>query len=353
MIILVLLVAAAVWLAPRLGALFSNPTPTPTVETRPATNAAAGTWYDVYFTDPGSGETASGPDRALVEAIGKATTSVDMAIYSLSLPSVQEALTAASQRGVAVRLVMDSDNRDDPVPLAIEAVGIPILGDRREGLMHNKFVIIDRQEVWTGSTNLTRSSIVADHNNLIRIRSTEVAADYTTEFEEMFVGDEFGPSSPANTPYPSVSIGGTQVEVYFSPDDGVSDHLAALISQAGTSINFLAYSFTSDPLAEAMHQRAAAGVVVNGVFDESQYFSNTGTEFDRFRESGIDVRVDANPGLMHHKVIILDESIVVTGSYNFSANAEERNDENVIILYSPEIAAQYVQEFRKIFDQAE
>jgi len=276
-----------------------------------------------------------------------------MAIYSLSLVSVQEALIAASQRGVAVRVVMDSDYRDEPVPLALEAVGIPILGDRREGLMHNKFVIIDRQEVWTGSTNLTPSSIYADHNNLIRLRSSEAAADYTTEFEEMFVGDQFGPTSSANTPYPSFTISGTQVEVYFSPDDGVSGHLEALISQASTSIYFLAFSFTSDPLAEAMHQRASAGVVVQGVFDESQYFSNIGTEFDRFRESGIDVRVDANRGLMHHKVIIIDEKTVVTGSYNFSANAEERNDENVLILHSPEIASQYVEEFRTIFDQAE
>jgi len=276
-----------------------------------------------------------------------------MAIYSLSLPSVQEALIAASQRGVAVRVVMESDYRDEPAPQALEAAGIPILGDRREGLMHNKFAIIDRQEIWTGSTNLTPSSIYADHNNLIRIRSSEAAADYTTEFEEMFVGDQFGPTSPANTPYPSFSVRGTQVEIYFSPDDGVADRLAALISQASTSIYFLAYSFTSDALAEAMHQRASAGVVVNGVFDESQYFSNTGTEFDRFRESGIDVRVDANRGLMHNKVIIIDEKMVVTGSYNFSANAEERNDENVLILHSPEIAAMYVEEFRKIYDQAE
>jgi phosphatidylserine/phosphatidylglycerophosphate/cardiolipin synthase-like enzyme len=219
--------------------------------------------------------------------------------------------------------------------------------------MHHKFVIIDRREVWTGSTNLTPTGMYADNNNLIRVVSPEAAASYTTEFEEMFVADEFGPTSPANTPYASLSISGTPVEIYFSPDDGVSDRLVALVSQARTSIYFLAYSFTSDPLAEAMHQRASAGVVVNGVFDESQYFSNIGTEFDRFREAGIDVRVDANRGLMHHKVIIIDEAIVVTGSYNFSANAEERNDENVIVIHDPTIAARYVEEFRRIFEQAE
>ena len=56
---------------------------------------------------------------------------------------------------------------------------------------------------------------------------------------------------------------------------------------------------------------------------------------------------------MHHKVIIIDRSIVITGSYNFSASAEERNDENVVIIYNADIAAQYMEEFQKVYDQAQ
>jgi phosphatidylserine/phosphatidylglycerophosphate/cardiolipin synthase-like enzyme len=56
---------------------------------------------------------------------------------------------------------------------------------------------------------------------------------------------------------------------------------------------------------------------------------------------------------MHHKVIILDGSIVITGSYNFSASAAEKNDENVLIIHSPEIAATYLEEFERVVQQAE
>ena len=70
--------------------------------------------------------------------------------------------------------------------------GIPVLGDRREGLMHDKFVVIDRSEVWLGSMNYTYSGTYEDNNQLIHIRSVEMAENYTTEFEEMFVDDKFG-----------------------------------------------------------------------------------------------------------------------------------------------------------------
>jgi phosphatidylserine/phosphatidylglycerophosphate/cardiolipin synthase-like enzyme len=87
--------------------------------------------------------------------------------------------------------------------------------------------------------------------------------------------------------------------------------------------------------------------------DAGQVNSNQGTEYDPFRQAGLDVRLDGNPGLMHHKVIILDRSIVIAGSYNFSASAEERNDENVVIIYNPDVAAQYLAEFQRVYTQAQ
>ena len=82
--------------------------------------------------------------------------------------------------------------------------------------------------------------------------------------------------------------------------------------------------------------------------DEEQISSNQGTEFDPFRQAGIDVRIDGNAGQMHHKVFIVDEKIVVLGSYNFSQNAEVRNDENLIIVYNPIIAEQFMMEFERV-----
>jgi phosphatidylserine/phosphatidylglycerophosphate/cardiolipin synthase-like enzyme len=313
-----------------------------------------GGWFELYFTDPANPNASQengGPDEILASAIDQARLSVEVAIYNLSLPSIRAALIRAANRGVQVRVVMESDNLDRAVPQALMEAGIPVLGDRREGLMHHKFVIIDRSEVWTGSMNLTTSDIYQDNNNLIRIRSVKAAEDYEREFDEMFVEDRFGPHSLVNTPYPHLIIDSTPVEIYFSPDDGIAQHLVALLGQARKSIYFMAYSFTLDELGKAMRQRARNGVKVSGVMEDNQVRANVGGEYDPFRQAGLDVRLDGNPGLMHHKVIVIDDQIVITGSYNFSNNAETSNDENLIVIYNSQIAAQYLEEFQRVYAQ--
>jgi phosphatidylserine/phosphatidylglycerophosphate/cardiolipin synthase-like enzyme len=279
---------------------------------------------------------------------------VDVASYSLNLWSVRDALIHAHQRGVVVRMVMESENMDDREVQDLISAGIPIIGDQHEGLMHDKFVIVDRSEVWTGSMNYTVGGAYKDNNNLIRIRSVQVAQDYTNEFEEMFADGLFGPDGSANTPNPKLTIDGTQVEVYFSPDDGVVQHILEIIRSAQESIYFLAFSFTSNDIGEAIVERAQNGIAVAGVMDNGQIASNQGTEYDSFLQAGLDVRQDGNTnGLMHHKVIIIDRQIVITGSYNFTASAEESNDENVVIIFSPAVAATYLEEFQRVYDQAE
>lgn len=333
-------------------------TPGPVIETLPVHvgYGARGPWFEIYFTDPtnsAASQESGGIETPLLAAIDAARLSVDAAIYSLSLRELGNALLRARDRGVQVRIVMESDNRDRTVPAALIEAGLPILGDRREGLMHDKFVVIDRSEVWTGSMNFTTTGAYTDNNNLVRILSVKVAENYTKEFEEMFVDDKFGSDIVPETPNPVVTLDGTRVEVYFSPDDGAAQPVRELLEGATESIYFLAYSFTADELAEAIRVRAAEGVTVAGVMEASQVQSNEGTEFDAFVQAGLDVRLDGNDGQMHHKVIIIDESIVVTGSYNFTASAENRNDENIVIFFSPEIAALYMEEFERVFAQAQ
>jgi phosphatidylserine/phosphatidylglycerophosphate/cardiolipin synthase-like enzyme len=312
-------------------------------------------WYAVYFSEPDSPKAATlrgGPDQYLANAIRQARLSVDVAAYDLDLWSIRDALIDAHQRGLSVRMVTDSDNLDTPEIQDIKEAGIPLLGDRREGLMHNKFTIIDRQEVWTGSLNLTINSAYRNDENLVRIRSADLAENYTQEFDEMFTDDRFGPGSPANTPHPVLQVEDSSLQVYFSPDDGVARQIVRLIQSAQESIYFMAYSFTLDEIADAMLEQAASGVIVSGVLERDQVISNQGGEYDRMRSAGLDVRMDGNPDNLHHKVIIIDGKIVITGSYNFSNNAETRNDENLLVIHNPEVAARFLLEFQRVFDLA-
>lgn len=322
----------------------------------PAGYGVRGSWFELYFTDPSSplaSQRTGGLDGPLVEAIDSARLTLDVAIYSLSLNSVRSALIRAHNRGVRVRMVMESDNMDRADPQAIQDAGIPILGDRREGLMHNKFVVIDGYEVWTGSANFTDSGAYDDNNFILRIRSMKMAENFTKEFEEMFAEDKFGDNTAAETPHPRLTIDGTEVETYFSPDDGVQARVVEIVNAAQESIYFMAFSFTSDLIGQAIRARAEDGVTVAGVMDNEQVQSNVGTEYDPFRHAGLDVYRDGNPAQMHHKVIVVDERIVILGSYNFTNAAEVRNDETLLVIHSPQIAAQFIEEFKRVYAQAE
>jgi phosphatidylserine/phosphatidylglycerophosphate/cardiolipin synthase-like enzyme len=322
----------------------------------PAGYGAHASWIDIYFTDPESplaSQETGGPDGPLADSIDAARLTVDVAIYSLNLTSIRNALIHAHERGVQVRVVMESDNLDGSAPQALIDAGIPVLGDRREGLMHDKFVVIDRSEVWLGSMNYTFSGTYEDNNDLIHVRSDKMAEDYTKEFEEMFLDDKFGTDVIPETPYPDFSIDGTRVEVLFSPDDGVASRVYDILTEAKKSIYFLAFSFTSDDLGQIIRTQAENGLDVAGVMDAEQVKSNIGTEYDLFKQAGLKVFVDGNKDLMHHKTMIIDDRIVITGSYNFTLSAETRNDENLVVLYNPAIANFYMQEFNRIYEQAQ
>jgi phosphatidylserine/phosphatidylglycerophosphate/cardiolipin synthase-like enzyme len=313
-------------------------------------------WYAVYFSEPDgvhSKTLLGGPDKDLASAIQSARVSVDVAVLRLDLWSIRDALIDAHRRGVSVRMVIDSDYLNEEEIQDLIKAGIPIVGDRGEGTMHNKFVVIDRKQTWSGSMNFTISDTYRNNNNLLRIDSSELAENYTKEFEEMFIDGLFGAGSPANTPHPIIDVQGVEIESCFSPDDGCQALLEDLAANATQSIRFLVFSFTSDDLAEAILERADAGVSVSGVFDEGQYHSNIGTEYDKLRSAGLEVHLSNASYKMHHKAIIIDDRIVVTGSYNLTYFAENRNDENLLIIHSPEIAGLYQEEFLRLFDQSQ
>ena len=315
-----------------------------------------GPWFELYFTDPTSPlspQGTGGLDGPLVKALDAARMSIDVAAYSLSLNSIRYALINAHKRGVKVRMVMESTNMDRSDPQALIEAGIPIIGDDRQGLMHNKFMVIDRSEVWLGSMNFTDSGAYDDNNNLIRIQSTKMAENYSKEFEEMFVDNLFGPDVLAETPNPKITLDGTRIDTFFSPDDHVINSLARLLKGAENSIYFLAYSFTANELGDIVREKDKAGLIVRGVMETEQVSSNEGTEYDPFKQEGIDVRLDGIEGQMHHKVFIVDGKIVAFGSYNFSQSAEVRNDENLIIVYDAAIAHEFLKEFERVWAESQ
>lgn len=326
-------------------------------ENAPAPVATTGD-FRAFFTTP----TLVYPDRrdqrgdsplldAVIADINGASRSIDVATFDFDVPQITNALIAAKQRGVTVRAIVDSENLETPEVAEetgrLEAVDIPVVFDNRSPFMHNKFLVIDSGVAWAGSWNLTENDTFRNNNNMVRMTNREIVLNYTREFEQMF-GGVFGRKKQSGTPYPQVKIGEAAVSTYFSPEDGVAQYVLEQIENAKKSVRFMTFSFTSDDTAAAMIRKRDQGLIVEGVF-ESQNAGGTGSEFGTLRSAGINVLEDGNCYILHHKTIIIDDHIVMTGSYNFTASAEQDNDENLLIIDDTTIAQQYLGEFDRMF----
>lgn len=286
-------------------------------------------------------------DGALLAFIGSAQKSILCAFYDFELEPPARALVDKFRAGIRVAIVSDSDYQRRPGIRFCRDAGIPVVFDGRTSLMHNKFCVVDGSRVWTGSTNITSNCMYRNNNNSILIESPELASNFSREFDEMFSRRRFGEGSPADTPYPAITVADTAIECYFAPEDHVERAVVAHLRKTERAIDFMAFSFTSVPIARAMAEELSEGARVRGVIERR----NAGASHSRddfLRERGAEVFLDTNPDTMHHKVIVVDERLVMTGSYNFSANAEKRNDENLIVLHNPEIARRFVEEFESL-----
>lgn len=314
----------------------------------------AGAYYTIYFTEPETftgDEIEGGIEQNLIELINNAETSIYGATFEFNLQNVADALIAAHQRGVDVKLVYDDEHtEEDPQMEEMLDAGIPGTPDERSAFMHNKFFVIDGQMVWLGSWNVSLNDTFRNNNNVIVIRSTQLAQNYTQEFNEMFAGN-FGPTSPNDTPNAAFTFNGIPIESYFSSEEDPMPKLVEFVESAQQSVHFMAFSFTDDALAAAMVERHFANVEVAGIF-ESRGANTEHSSCPPLLESGAAVKLDSNPRTFHHKIIIIDSKAVAIGSFNYSNNAANNNDENLIIIHDPAVAAVYEEEFNKLYGQA-
>jgi phosphatidylserine/phosphatidylglycerophosphate/cardiolipin synthase-like enzyme len=383
-----------------IKSLFGPVTPTPTPNPNPNPNPNPGptptpgpSGVQVYFTNTYAGTKggmtnaqvtaankassqadADNPDKKLTELIDAvpAGGTLDGAFFDIEVPDVVDALCRAAQRGVQVRLTTESDYYHQPNSTELRApiqqllaAGVQVRDDKRDsGLMHDKFLVINGQSVWTGSYNITTDGSYGDNNNAMKIDSPELAAVYEQEFKKMFVNGNFGPST-ADAAHPTpqtVKVGDAEFTPYFSPSSAAQGTAKAAImaelAKAQKSIQFLSFSYTDNDMGDMMLQKAQAGVKVEGVFEKSQAASRY-SQYGKLNNAeastngNLDVRIDTNPALMHHKVIIVDDSTLIMGSFNFSASAQHDNDENMLVIKNaPELVAAYKAEFERVKAQA-
>ena len=139
-------------------------------------------------------------------------------------------------------------------------------------------------------------------------------------------------------PKRSVPLG---VEVYFSPKGGCTEAIVTALAAATNTVYVQAYSFTSTPIAAAIAAANRRGLKVQVILDSSQR-TDKYSGADYLKNSGIPTYIDDRHAIAHNKVMIVDGAVVITGSFNFTNAAEERNAENLLIIRDPVLAGKYL-----------
>jgi phosphatidylserine/phosphatidylglycerophosphate/cardiolipin synthase-like enzyme len=143
-------------------------------------------------------------------------------------------------------------------------------------------------------------------------------------------------------PPSSIPVG---IQAFFSPHGGATDAVVNALTHATNSVYVQAYSFTSSPIAKALVEAARRGVKVQVILDKSQRTEKY-SEADFLKNEGVPTLIDAEHGIAHNKIMIIDGYLVLTGSFNFTRAAEENNAENLLIVNDPILARRYLENWQ-------
>jgi phosphatidylserine/phosphatidylglycerophosphate/cardiolipin synthase-like enzyme len=149
------------------------------------------------------------------------------------------------------------------------------------------------------------------------------------------------PATPPPTPQPPPMT----LAVYFSPQGGATEAIVKELDQAKNQILMQAYSFTSAPIAKALVAAHERGVKVEIILDKSHLTAQY-TSAPFVAKAGIPVKIDSAHEIAHNKIIIIDGEIVITGSFNFTKAAEDKNAENLLIIRNKATAEKYIKNWQ-------
>lgn len=264
-------------------------------------------------------------------------------------------------------------------------------GSKGSGLMHHKFMVVDNQKVVTGSANYTLSGMHGDLDipdsfgnaeHLVVIDSPELAALYTQEFGIMWGDGPGGLSNSifgvkkSNRPAQTVQVGDVQIQVHFSPsgakvpyDQTSGGLIAANLNQAQKSVDFAQFVFSDQELANILGRlRTEKGIEVRGVSDPNFAYQRYSSTLDMWGlkladklcklypeiypwakpATQVGVPVLGSTDKLHHKFAVIDGQTVITGSQNWSNAGNRENDENVLVIQSPVVAAHFEREIERL-----
>lgn len=329
-------------------------------------------------------------DQKVLAALDQARpgTTVYMSYYSLSFAEYPKMYKKLKDRGVTVRLNFYEGVALDPTyniddDLTRDGFDVSLIPNLRSpggtASMHTKFTVVNDELIVTGSANLSASASLANHEHVVIVKSAQLAQTYIREFEEQRKAakamrdamtkeewdtfhssqqfpDDWGQGrsrrlNDALRAIDAKTANGTGiVRTYFSPDDVCEQVALAELKKAKKTIHVGMYSFVSRPLAQELVNAARRGVEVIVVADNHQQDIGAAEAVNSLLEGESRIRYVrgdnkmGNYSSIHHKYAVIDGTVVLGGSFNWTQQANRYNDENLIVVKSKKLAARFTRD---------
>jgi len=292
--------------------------------------------YSLTETAPitlASNQTDDNLKATIQEAIAGAKESISIMIFSFIDTDIIDLLRKKAESGINITVIADAvASPDISFKLGPKIRTCP---RRAKGLMHSKILVVDHTDVWFGSTNFTPESFFIHANLLIGIRSKELAGEI-----EQKIGTCLERKSWSDMPI-VIKSKDEVIEFYFLPDcKGALDKLLESIETAQKTIHVAMYTFTNARLADALISAHRRGVKVDVVIDFDSAKQTSHKIFVRLKREGIPTACSNRNGLLHHKLAIIDSTLLVTGSANWTKAAFGSNDDVIAFIYPLSIPQQ-------------
>ncbi|MBE9009325.1 helix-hairpin-helix domain-containing protein [Pseudanabaenaceae cyanobacterium LEGE 13415] len=281
----------------------------------------------------------------------------------------------------------EEEIRDRDGLVILDQAKIPRIDDRADGsrgsgLMHHKFMVIDGKTTIVTSANWTLSDVFGDFarstsrgnaNNLLKISSAELSRAFTEEFEVMWRDRKFGAKKPAR-PVQQFKIGETLIDLHFSPNSASvpweqtsNGLIAKTLQQSTQSIDLALFVFSEQDLVNTIESRSNIRALIEPTFAYRSYseaLDMLGVALSDNCKWEVNNRPWQNPlktvgvpqlppgDLLHHKFGIVDRHTIITGSHNWTNSANWNNDETLLIIRNPTVAAHFQREFDRLYGTA-
>lgn len=283
----------------------------------------------------------------VVDLLDHASQSIDIAQFTFSDETIAEAVLRAHQRGVTVRLAMDA-KQDQPGTRATElfAAGVDVrfvsakpYADK-VGLQHAKFIVVDGTTLLTGSNNFSSTGTSINEENTIVLRDAPdhpVTSGFRCHFEAIWEGDWENAGACTND------------QVLFTPSSAPFKRLRDEIRDAERRVDVIMHHLTFDDLVKELTKAAERGVRVRVLLNATTRQEHSGGRWDELVQAGGLIRYkqvneDAYQ-LLHHKLVIIDDHLLINGSGNWSGSAFFNNFENYVVWEHPRV----LQPFRALY----